>query len=64
MSDRESLEQAADKAFSTFGNVHILCNNAGVSRAGPIETIAPSDWDWVIGLNLRGLVHGLQMFRI
>lgn len=42
--------------------MHVLCNNAGVSRAGPIETIAPSDWDWVIGVNLKGLVHGLQLF--
>jgi NAD(P)-dependent dehydrogenase (short-subunit alcohol dehydrogenase family) len=62
VSDRDSLAQAAAKAFAEFGNVHILCNNAGVSRAGPIETIAPSDWDWVIGVNLKGLVHGLQLF--
>jgi NAD(P)-dependent dehydrogenase (short-subunit alcohol dehydrogenase family) len=62
VSDRESLAAAAEKAFSAFGNVHILCNNAGVSRAGPIETIASSDWEWVIGVNLRGLVHGLQIF--
>jgi NAD(P)-dependent dehydrogenase (short-subunit alcohol dehydrogenase family) len=62
VSDRSSLAQAAAKTFAEFGNVHILCNNAGVSRAGPIESIAPSDWDWVIGVNLKGLVHGLQLF--
>jgi NAD(P)-dependent dehydrogenase (short-subunit alcohol dehydrogenase family) len=62
VSDREALAQAAAKAFSEFGNVHILCNNAGVSRAGPIEGIATSDWDWVIGVNLKGLIHGLQIF--
>jgi len=62
VSDRASLEQAAANAFSEFGNVHILCNNAGVSRAGPIEGIAGSDWDWVIGVNLKGLIHGLQIF--
>src|SRR5580704_6788603 len=62
VSDRDSLAQAAAKTFAEFGNVHILCNNAGVSRAGPIESIAPSDWDWVIGVNLKGLVHGLQIF--
>jgi len=53
---------AAAKAFAEFGKVHILCNNAGVSRAGPIEQVAASDWDWVIGVNLRGLIHGLQIF--
>jgi len=62
VSDRGSLAEAAAKIFATFGKVHILCNNAGVSRAGPIETIASSDWDWVIGVNLKGLVHGLQLF--
>jgi NAD(P)-dependent dehydrogenase (short-subunit alcohol dehydrogenase family) len=62
VSDRESLTRAAARAFSEFGNIHILCNNAGVSRAGPIEDIAASDWDWVIGVNLKGLVHGLQIF--
>jgi NAD(P)-dependent dehydrogenase (short-subunit alcohol dehydrogenase family) len=62
VSDRDSFAQAAAKTFSEFGHVHILCNNAGVSRAGPIESIAPSDWDWVIGVNLKGLVHGLQIF--
>jgi len=62
VSDRESLAGVAAKILATFGKVHILCNNAGVSRAGPIETIASSDWDWVIGVNLKGLVHGLQLF--
>jgi len=62
VSDRDSLAEAAAKTLTEFGKVHVLCNNAGVSRAGPIETIAPSDWDWVIGVNLKGLVHGLQLF--
>jgi NAD(P)-dependent dehydrogenase (short-subunit alcohol dehydrogenase family) len=62
VSDRASLSQAAARAFAEFGKVHILCNNAGVSRAGPIEGIAGSDWDWVIGVNLKGLIHGLQVF--
>jgi NAD(P)-dependent dehydrogenase (short-subunit alcohol dehydrogenase family) len=62
VSDRASLAEAAAKTLAELGKVHVLCNNAGVSRAGPIKTIAPSDWDWVIGVNLKGLVHGLQLF--
>jgi NAD(P)-dependent dehydrogenase (short-subunit alcohol dehydrogenase family) len=62
VSDREALAEAASRTFAEFGKVHVLCNNAGVSRAGPVESIAPSDWDWVIGVNLKGLVHGLQLF--
>jgi NAD(P)-dependent dehydrogenase (short-subunit alcohol dehydrogenase family) len=62
VSNREALADAAAKTFAEFGRVHVLCNNAGVSRAGSVESIASSDWDWVIGVNLRGLVHGLQLF--
>jgi NAD(P)-dependent dehydrogenase (short-subunit alcohol dehydrogenase family) len=62
VSDREALAEAAKRTFAEFGKVHVLCNNAGVSRAGAIETIAASDWDWVIGVNLKGLIHGLQLF--
>lgn len=62
VSDREQYAKAVELTFAEFGKVHVLCNNAGVSRAGAIETIASSDWDWVIGVNLKGLVHGLQLF--
>jgi NAD(P)-dependent dehydrogenase (short-subunit alcohol dehydrogenase family) len=62
VSEREALAEAASRTFAEFGKVHVLGNNAGVSRAGPIETIAASDWDWVIGVNLKGLIHGLQLF--
>ncbi len=62
VSERKTLEQAAAKAFATFGKVHVLCNNAGVSRAGLVEKIAVSDWEWVIGVNLMGTIAGLQLF--
>jgi NAD(P)-dependent dehydrogenase (short-subunit alcohol dehydrogenase family) len=62
VSDCEALAEAVKRTFAEFGKIHILCNNAGVSRAGPVETIAASDWDWVIGVNLKGLIHGLQLF--
>jgi NAD(P)-dependent dehydrogenase (short-subunit alcohol dehydrogenase family) len=62
VADRERYAEVAGRVAAAFGKVHVLCNNAGVSRAGPIETIASSDWEWVIGVNLKGLVHGLQLF--
>jgi NAD(P)-dependent dehydrogenase (short-subunit alcohol dehydrogenase family) len=62
VADCEGYAEVAGRVLAAFGKVHVLCNNAGVSRAGPIETIASSDWDWVIGVNLKGLVHGLQLF--
>ncbi len=62
VADQTSMQNAARTAFDAFGHVHVLCNNAGVSRAGLLETIAETDWEWVIGVNLRGTVHGVQEF--
>jgi NAD(P)-dependent dehydrogenase (short-subunit alcohol dehydrogenase family) len=58
----DALQEAADKTFATFGKVHVLCNNAGVSRGGKTEEITVSDWDWTVGVNLYGMIHGLRIF--
>lgn len=60
VADEASLRQAANETVSEFGKVHVLCNNAGVSRAGLVETISYEDWDWVIGVNFKGIIHGLR----
>ena len=56
------LEDAVALAIATFGKVHLVCNNAGVSRAGPVERVTPSDWEWVISVNLMATVHGIRLF--
>jgi NAD(P)-dependent dehydrogenase (short-subunit alcohol dehydrogenase family) len=61
VSRREMLERAAAEAIAAFGKVHILCNNAGVSRAGLAERVALGDWAWVVGVNLMGAVHGIEI---
>jgi len=58
----DDYRRAAGATFERFGDVHILCNNAGVSRAGAIEKIAEQDWNWVVGVNLMGVIHGIQAF--
>jgi NAD(P)-dependent dehydrogenase (short-subunit alcohol dehydrogenase family) len=58
----EALSEAAARTFEKFGKVHILCNNAGVSRAGRVEEISFADWEWVIGVNLHGTLHGIRAF--
>jgi NAD(P)-dependent dehydrogenase (short-subunit alcohol dehydrogenase family) len=58
----EALSEAAARTFEKFGKVHILCNNAGVSRAGRVEEISLADWEWVIGVNLHGTLHGIRAF--
>jgi NAD(P)-dependent dehydrogenase (short-subunit alcohol dehydrogenase family) len=63
VSERASVERAAEAVMVAFGKVHVLCNNAGVSMSGtPIEQVKPEEWDWVIGVNLYGVIHGVQTF--
>jgi NAD(P)-dependent dehydrogenase (short-subunit alcohol dehydrogenase family) len=62
VSDRQSVADAADEAQRVFGKVHILCNNAGVSHSVPIDLAGYDDWDWVLGVNLGGVVNGIVSF--
>jgi NAD(P)-dependent dehydrogenase (short-subunit alcohol dehydrogenase family) len=54
---RAAVQAAAEKTIETFGKVHIVCNNAGVGAGGPMDQVKPSDWDWVIDVNLNGLFY-------
>lgn len=59
---RSEVEAAAEATIATFGAVHLLCNNAGVAVSGEIGTMRPQDWDWVLDVNLRGVIHGVEAF--
>ena len=61
VSSRASVERAAEQAYARFGRVHVLCNNAGVSPAGSLDESRPEDWQWALGVNLMGVVHGIQV---
>jgi NAD(P)-dependent dehydrogenase (short-subunit alcohol dehydrogenase family) len=52
----------ADRAFAQWGGVHVLCNNAGVSVHGGLESATHADWEWVLGVNLWGVIHGVECF--
>lgn len=60
--NREQVERLARETFERFGATHILFNNAGVAIAGGIETMRYEDWDWVMGVNLWGVIHGVTSF--
>ncbi|HVG51808.1 MAG TPA: SDR family NAD(P)-dependent oxidoreductase [Xanthobacteraceae bacterium] len=63
VSDAQSVENAARKIESELGKIHVVCNNAGVVLRGHLmEEIDDETWDWVIGTNLYGLIHGIQSF--
>jgi NAD(P)-dependent dehydrogenase (short-subunit alcohol dehydrogenase family) len=63
VSDAEQVQALAAAAFERFGEVHIVCNNAGVgSRGLTINDLPLADFQWVIGVNLYGVIHGIQAF--
>ena len=62
VADPASVEQAAKTSFDAFGNVHILCNNAGVAGGSGIDNISLENWRWVLDVNLMGVVHGIAAF--
>ena len=63
VSDPASVKSLADQVFDTHGACHILCNNAGVSVANlDAWQSEPSDWQWVHGVNVHGVMHGIQSF--
>ena len=62
VSDRAAVQRAAQAAFEAFGKIHVVCNNAGVSAGGLMEEIPPADWDWVIGVDLMGVIYGIEAF--
>jgi NAD(P)-dependent dehydrogenase (short-subunit alcohol dehydrogenase family) len=58
----EAVTALADTAFSHFGGVHVLCNNAGVAVGG-LSWMVPADrWQWIVDVNLLGVVNGIRAF--
>ncbi|MDA1098766.1 MAG: SDR family NAD(P)-dependent oxidoreductase [Proteobacteria bacterium] len=62
VANADAVGDAAQRTIARFGNVHVLCNNAGVGTGGPLEEVTTESWQWIIGVNLMGVVHGLQAF--
>jgi NAD(P)-dependent dehydrogenase (short-subunit alcohol dehydrogenase family) len=62
VSDRASVRSAALDAVAAFGKIHVVCNNAGVAVGGPLGTLKERDWDWIIDVNLKGVVYGTEVF--
>lgn len=62
VSKGRDVEALADRAFKTFGGVHILCNNAGVAPGGTVWEQTAKDWEWTLGVNVWGVIHGIRAF--
>ena len=62
VSDLESVENLAKEVCNRHGTVHVVCNNAGIGGSAPISGLKMSDWRWTVGVNLWGVIHGVQVF--
>lgn len=62
VSRAEDVEALAERTLAAFGGVHIVCNNAGVAPGGVIWEHTVKDWEWAMGPNVWGVIHGVRVF--
>jgi len=62
VSRADEVQALADQTFERFGATHLLCNNAGVFQAGVVWQRTQADWDWVMGVNVWGILHAIRAF--
>ena len=62
VADPVSVDDAATASYEAFGNVHVVCNNAGVGGGSGIDDISLDTWRWVLDVNLMGVLHGIHAF--
>jgi NAD(P)-dependent dehydrogenase (short-subunit alcohol dehydrogenase family) len=58
----EDVERLARETYAAFGAAHVVCNNAGVAVIGAVHEHSLADWQWVMGVNLWGVIHGVRAF--
>jgi len=58
----EQVQALADATMAKFGAVHLVFNNAGVGSGGLIWENSEADWEWVLGVNVWGVIHGVRIF--
>jgi NAD(P)-dependent dehydrogenase (short-subunit alcohol dehydrogenase family) len=62
VSDPRAIRSLADRAYAEHGQVNVLCNNAGVCQGGPIHEMTADDWQWILSVNLQGVIQGCREF--
>jgi short-subunit dehydrogenase len=62
VSRADDVKDLADFAVTEYGAVHVLCNNAGVGIGGALWEHTVKDWEWLLGVNLWGVIHGIRTF--
>src|SRR3954447_17713939 len=59
---RDEVEHLATRAYDAYGSVDVLCNNAGVFQGGLLWECTDADFEWTLGVNLWGILHGIRAF--
>ncbi len=62
VSSAAAMDNFAARTFETYGSVHVLFNNAGVDGHGAMWELDTKDWEWTLGVNLWGVIHGIRVF--
>lgn len=62
VADRDAVTAMATRVAEEHGPLDVLVNNAGVGMSGRFLAMSPDDWEWILGINLMGVVHGCQAF--
>ena len=62
VSSPDDVERLARETYEAFGAAHVLCNNAGVAVIGAVHEHTLADWQWVVNVNLWGVIHGVRAF--
>ena len=62
VSDRERMQAFAGEVLAEHGRAHLIINNAGVAIGGTVEELAIEDFEWLLGINLWGVIYGTKMF--
>lgn len=59
VTDRDAVAELVERTARDHGHLDLLCNNAGVGIAGPVEELTPAHWERALDVNLRGVIHGV-----
>lgn len=62
VSSLESVQALAEQVKRQFGTAHLVCNNAGIGSVAMLADMSPRDWQWIINVNLWGVIHGINAF--
>jgi len=62
VADSQQVAHLAESVHEAFGAAHVLCNNAGIGLGGRVKDLSLEEWDWVLRVNLFGVIHGLHAF--